>query len=73
MMEVEIWSPQIDSQACTGCGECLVVCPTDALDMVEGVAMVSEPEACDYCGECEMICPEEAISLPYQVVLAVDV
>ena len=64
-----VWLPLIDDQICTGCGDCTIACPTHALRLSEGVAIVREPEACNYCGSCEMICPVEAISLPYQVIL----
>ena len=68
-MAEEIWFPQIDKELCTGCGDCIVICPTDALELVNGVAVITEPSACNYCAECEMICPVEAIALPYQIVL----
>lgn len=67
-----VWIPQIDEQICTGCGDCITACPTYALKLLEGVAVVREPEACNYCGICEMICPVEAVSLPYQIVLGSD-
>lgn len=63
------WLPQIDLEACTGCGDCVEVCPTVVLAIEDGQLAVSEPDACTYCGWCEGICPEEAIALPYQVVL----
>lgn len=72
MTEDETWNPQIDPDVCTGCGECVIACPTDALELVEDVAVVREPDACNYCGVCEEVCPEGAISLPYQLVLVVD-
>lgn len=72
MIEDESWNPQIDPDVCTGCGECIAVCPTDALELMEDIAVVSEPEACSYCGECEKVCPEGAVSLPYQIILMVD-
>lgn len=71
-MNMAVWTPQIDDQICTGCGDCITACPTDALKLSEGVAAVREPEACNYCGICEMICPVEAVSLPYQIVLRAD-
>ena len=67
-----VWIPQIDEQICTGCGDCITACPTDALKLLEDVAVVREPDACNYCGICEMICPVEAVSLPYQIVLGSD-
>ncbi|GJM42677.1 MAG: hypothetical protein DHS20C20_29590 [Ardenticatenaceae bacterium] len=79
-MVEEIWLPQIDKVLCTGCNDCIVVCPTDALELVSGtaftesvaVAVLTNPAACSYCAECETICPVEAIALPYQIVLESD-
>ena len=65
----KIWLPQIDRQRCTGCGDCVAACPTNALALVAGLAVLVTPTACNYSGLCEAICPEDAISLPYQVVL----
>lgn len=68
----EIWLPQIDKGLCTSCGDCIVICPTDALALVGNAAVVAEPTACNYCGECEIICPVDAIALPYQIILEAD-
>jgi ferredoxin len=75
-----VWLPLIDKNVCTGCGDCIVVCPTDALALADNmtctelveVAVVAVPAACNYCGQCEAICPVAAIALPYQVVLEVN-
>ena len=61
--------PEIDAATCTGCGECVVVCPTDALAMADGKAMLARPELCLYDGACEPVCPMSAIQLPYVIVL----
>lgn len=72
-MAQEIWLPQIDKELCTGCGDCIVSCPTDALALVSGLAVITEPAACNYCAECELICPVDAIALPYQIVLEANI
>jgi ferredoxin len=61
------WLPQIDTAACTGCGECIARCPVDALAQVRGKAALVRPEACTYCTWCEDVCPVDAIALPFLI------
>lgn len=72
----DVWLPIIDSAVCTGCGDCVIACPTDALTLAVGATAGSgfmprvEPDLCGYCAVCEAVCPTEAIAMPYQIVLA---
>jgi ferredoxin len=68
-----VWLPLIDEDVCTGCGDCITVCPTEALMLVDGVAVLAQPDACNYCSDCETVCPVGAIALPYQIILESDV
>lgn len=57
------------SKACTygclGCGTCQNVCPFDAIDMVDGVAVVNK-DKCTACMKCIEVCPKSIIELvPY--------
>ncbi|MBK8137858.1 MAG: 4Fe-4S binding protein [Chloroflexi bacterium] len=60
--------PLIDARRCTGCGLCVRVCPTRALVISGGIAVVADTHACAYVGDCERICPVEAIRRPFQIV-----
>jgi electron transfer flavoprotein alpha subunit len=52
----------IDKEACTGCGDCIEVCPYDALSLEDNVAVVNEK--CTFCGACvDDVCPVDAITL----------
>ena len=62
--------PEIDTDICTGCGDCVAVCPTGALAMDKGKAVMAHPELCIYDGECEPVCIVGAIQIPYMIVLA---
>lgn len=53
--------PTIDLQRCTGCGLCEVLCPTSAVEVREGHAVIVRPGDCNYCDVCESYCPEQAI------------
>ncbi|MBI4302427.1 MAG: 4Fe-4S binding protein [Chloroflexi bacterium] len=61
--------PEIDDEKCTGCGDCVILCPTRAVAIVAGKARVINPENCDYCTYCETICEEGAILCPFEIVL----
>lgn len=71
-MTEETWFPQIDKELCTGCGDCIVTCPTNALELVSGTAVITNPSACNYSAVCEAICPVDAIAVPYQIILEAD-
>lgn len=66
------WMPQIDNVRCTGCGDCIAICPTEALGEVRGKAVVLQSQACTYCAVCEDICPAGAIGLPYEISFSQD-
>lgn len=53
------------SFGCLGCGTCYDVCPFDAIDMVNGIAIINR-EKCTACMKCIEICPKNIIDLvPY--------
>jgi len=45
---------------CNGCGECVKICPVNAISMQEGKASI-DPFQCVGCGACIPVCPKEAI------------
>jgi predicted Fe-Mo cluster-binding NifX family protein len=51
----------VNKEKCVGCGQCIAVCPVEAISLNNGVATVSD--ACVTCGACVHTCPVEAISL----------
>ena len=53
----------IDKDACTGCGTCVDICPTDAITLTNDEYAVRQENACIGCGVCARFCPEKAISL----------
>jgi ferredoxin len=55
--------PVIDRDRCTGCGECVKVCPSQCIEVKDEKAAI-EKRFCEECGECVDACPEQAISLP---------
>jgi electron transfer flavoprotein alpha subunit len=53
----------VDAARCIGCGACVVECPLEAMDLVDGIAQV-DPAKCDHRGKCVAVCPTDALSLP---------
>ena len=53
---------KVDAEKCTGCESCVDECPSEAIKMVDGKAVVDEG-ACVDCGVCVDGCPAEAISM----------
>ena len=48
------------SDLCTGCSHCMMECPTEAIRVVDGKAVLNS-ERCIDCGECYRVCPYAAI------------
>lgn len=48
---------------CTGCGDCIIICPVRALKISKKVAFMADPASCcrESCRICEYHCPEGAI------------
>ena len=53
---------QIDTDSCTGCTSCMSACPTEAIRIRNGKAVIYENRCVD-CGECYNDCPVGAIKV----------
>ena len=49
----------LDASRCTGCTTCLRHCPTEAIRIRDGRAVINEGRCID-CGECIRTCPQKA-------------
>lgn len=49
----------LDKAKCTGCTSCLKHCPTEAIRINDGHAVINDTRCID-CGECIRICPHQA-------------
>ena len=53
---------QIDEPRCIGCSRCMKICPTEAIRIHGGKAMIQEHRCID-CGRCYEVCPAQAIRI----------
>lgn len=58
--------PKLCDSGCMGFGNCVVVCDFDAIEIVDGIAVIDK-EKCTACGKCIEECPKAVIELvPYE-------
>jgi len=53
----------LESTLCTGCKECIEVCPHAVFAMADGKAVIADRESCMECGACKINCAAGAISV----------
>ena len=58
-------------EACNGCTTCLKRCPTEAIRVRNGRAMI-RPERCIDCGECIRVCPNKAKQATYDPLSVIE-
>ena len=51
---------RVDRTRCTGCGDCELVCPVDAIEIIDGKSYI-DPQTCIGCGFCQGVCSYDAI------------
>lgn len=63
-MEYQQYNVQIEDDLCIGCGECIDMCPTHAINYdVSGHAYFNQ-DLCGACGACtEVDCPTGALEV----------
>jgi len=57
-------SPEVDKKLCKGCGDCLEICPSQAISLKSKKSHIYQNK-CIGCAECISICPYEAIKIQW--------
>ncbi|MDZ4182965.1 MAG: 4Fe-4S binding protein, partial [Candidatus Cloacimonadaceae bacterium] len=58
---VTITEYNVDASSCNGCGECIRVCPSDAIYYDANNKAVIDQSKCTHCTQCVIACPNNAI------------
>ena len=59
------WMPEVETDACMGCGLCAKACAPACLEMVWDFATLVRPEDCTSCGECAKVCQHDVIRMEW--------
>lgn len=57
------WNVTVDADKCTGCGECVDICPVEVYELNDGKSDPSKAEDCLGCESCVEVCEFGAISV----------
>lgn len=57
------FNPIVDAEQCSGCEECVEVCPCEVYEMKDGKSISVAPEECIGCESCVEVCDEAAITI----------
>ena len=52
---------EVDEEKCTGCEECVSVCPVDVFEMKDEKSVPVNAEECIGCESCVEVCEQDAI------------
>lgn len=62
---------KVDMEKCFGCTHCMKICPTEAIRVVEGKAVI-DGKRCVDCGNCLRACPADAIYVLYDSLCQIE-
>ena len=57
------WNVTVDTDKCTGCGECVDVCPVEVYELNDGKSNPVHEEECLGCESCVEVCEANAITV----------
>jgi NAD-dependent dihydropyrimidine dehydrogenase PreA subunit len=57
------FTPEVNSEKCTGCGECVEICPVEVYEIQNKKSVAVNEEECVGCESCIEVCEQEAITV----------
>ena len=57
------YKPEVDTEKCVGCGECVDVCPVDVYELQDEKSVPVNADECIGCESCVEVCEQEAITI----------
>jgi NAD-dependent dihydropyrimidine dehydrogenase PreA subunit len=57
------YQPEVDIEKCTGCGECVDICPVDVFEIQDEKSVPVNADECVGCESCIEVCEHEAITV----------
>jgi NAD-dependent dihydropyrimidine dehydrogenase PreA subunit len=57
------YKPEMDTENCVVCGECVEICPEDVYELQNEKSVVVNGEECLGCESCIEVCEHEAITV----------
>lgn len=59
------WIPVVDFAQCDGCRKCVWACERGCIEIMDGVAVVTNPSACAGKEHCVVTCPQKTIDMEW--------
>ena len=54
---------EVDEEKCTGCEECVSICPVDVFEIKDEKSVPVNAEECIGCESCVEVCEQDAITV----------
>jgi NAD-dependent dihydropyrimidine dehydrogenase PreA subunit len=58
-----MWKVEVDKDACTGCGECVEICPVEVFELIDDKSEPVDADECLGCESCVEVCEAGAIAV----------
>lgn len=58
-----MWQVTVDKDICTGCGECVEVCPVEVFELIDDKSEPVNADECMGCESCLEVCEDGAITI----------